>query len=240
MEITDALRVLRLEPGPVYTAQQVQDAASRELDRYAVWRYPAGSLEQSQAAAWLPTIQLARDQVLRTLPPVPASRRRLPGWATAAIVVASVLVVGGIGAGIVVATNVVAGAIGSAVEAGELDFDGGTGAGSGDEKSFYSAGETLFSFPATMEWIDFDDEACTEFDGSCWAVEFVTQADCEHLSMDYWLYVDESDDGVMLTQGLGAVRAGEPMRTGFGSDSAAYELGAVGDLVCLDPADTAT
>ena len=239
MDALTARQVLRLSPDSPLTPELVERAFAGESAARHPSLYPDPAA-RAQAEQWAATLQEARATLL-TAPPAPARRRRLPGWAIAAIAVGVVVLLSLITLGTLGAVRLIGEAGESASRALESEItgeeaDGGSGAADpGVERM--EVDETFFAFPAALEFYAdgrYLDECPAEFEQGCWQSALFTEADCESLQVELG-YTDDADavspDTTETIEKRGVV-AGQPTVVVFGNDD--YGYGWINQVTCLD------
>lgn len=239
MDALTARQVLRISPDSPLTPELVERAFAGESAARHPSLYPDPAA-RAQAEQWAATLQEARATLLAA-PPAPARRRRLPGWAIAAIAVGVVVLLSLITFGTLGAVRLISEAGESASRALESEIgDAEAGGGSGASEpgvDRMEADETFFAFPAAIEFYAdgrYLGQCPDEYDQGCWQAALFTEADCDALQVQLGFSNDASaiaPDSTEIVEKHGAV-ADEATVVVFGHDD--YGYGWINQVTCLD------
>ncbi|MGX5696330.1 hypothetical protein ACWKWP_09045 [Agromyces soli] len=233
MDPLSARATLQIDPTVPLSASLIESAFEREAALRAPSRYPDDAGRRA-ALAWRARLDDARAVLLAQLDARPArARRGLGAWPTVAIVGGALVVV----AGLAVAAGFGAVAIGERLSQLAEEHEAAS-------VQHYQPGETLFTFPASLEYYADGrlSHLCDPELAACWEGAVFTNADCSELTvhLGYWRSMPPSDGDAISTEPdvvdtvrIDDVLAYEQTPVVFGDDR--YELGAIVDLTCSDP-----
>ena len=235
MDALTARQVLRISPDSPLTPELVERAFAGESAARHPSLYP-DPVGRAQAEEWATTLQQARATLHAQLgapAAVPAQRRRLPGWAIAAIAVGVVALLALITLGTLGAVRLVGEAGESASRA--LESENADDDEPGVERM--EADETYFAFPAAIEFYAdgrYLDECPSEYEQGCWQAALFTEADCEALQVQLGFSNDASAIAPDSTEIVEKhdVAAGDATVVVFGHDD--YGYGGINQVPCLD------
>ncbi|WP_127793935.1 hypothetical protein [Agromyces sp. LHK192] len=231
MDPNTARAVLRLPPGVRPTPQQIDDAFRAELWARHPARYPdpAG---RAEAEAWGSTLASARVALIaesegRGGPGASAGTgRRRPSRG---------VVIGIVAGAVAFALLLVAVGLGAARVAEVISERMLAQSEAAVER--WQSGETLFTFPAAIEWYGDDrmaDQCPDKYLNGCWQSALFTEADCDALMVTVAFARDEGavEPDWTRREFLHDVVGYEPTPLIYGDDEAGWSW--IDDVQCLD------
>jgi hypothetical protein len=221
MNIEQAGQALGLTPQAATDPASIEAAYAREVELRHPSKYAEG--DRAAAEAWAGHLGAARDTLL-----LATRRRRLGPLAVTAIVVGSVLVAAA-------AITPIA-FLGSALVTRLAEDPGAVLAGESQEPVHYTSGETLYTFPASVDYFVDDrylERCSTELANGCWTAAVYPEADCALLEVSFAFSHDEDAVAPDFTRTTlqSKARAAEPVVLAWGDDD--YDYSWIGDVVCL-------
>ena len=245
-----ARQVLRISPDSPLASASIEAAYANEAWARHPSRYPDAAGRQ-QAEQWSITLGAAREALLAQAqadatarpdaPAVPAPRRRrlsrgaITGIVAGAVVLVAFVTLVAIGVARV-APDVARGFTDAMEEAAQVDEDAG---GEWEPVERYQSGETLYTFPAALEFYydgRYDDSCPAGFDDGCWQTALFTDADCAAMQVEIGFSNDPDAYEPEYTEVFSRtdVVGNEATPVVYGNDQ--YDYGWVDDVVCLDAA----
>ena len=246
MDPITARRVLRIFSDAPLTVELVERAYEGESLAKHPSRY-LDATERRRAEEWAQTLAAAREALLaqaRTQPaPVtdavaPARRRRLSRGAIIGIVAGATVLVALVTFATIGAINLATTAATMARDAIESEVEGPSAGESGDPAvERFQSGETLFAFPAAIEFYADDRygaECPAEHEQGCWQSALFTEADCDTLQIQLGF---GNDADAMFPEHLETIEkqdvlGNEATIVVFGNDD--YGYGWINQVTCLD------
>ncbi|KRC58667.1 hypothetical protein ASE14_19190 [Agromyces sp. Root81] len=235
MESIAARAALNLDPALRLTPDGIEAAYRAALWARHPWRYPDGESRRS-AEQWATTLGEARATLLAESAAdraahatTPASRRGLStGWIVGIVAGGTAIVVG-----LIVALAFGVSALSERVtELAEPPFEGGSDS---ETVEHYSAAETMFGFPAALEYY-FDerylDQCSLEFEQGCWTAGVIPESDCEIMivSISFASTEEQATSDFDQTLRFFDVVAGETTPVVYGNDE--YASSWIQDVTC--------